>query len=512
MPVQIITNSSLGSITVDGAYVVESSPLATAGAGVNSSLGAIVGTASWGPIGIPTPFSDTPSLYSAFGRSLAGANNLVTEGYFACYSSNNFLGIRAVDGSQQFSTVTLTNAASAAAITINAKYTGVEGNYISILLSTGSNSTVSAPTMTAAVFRQGYASELYPNLPNSGGTFWANLASALNNGISGTRPASNYVTATTVSATASAVPTSGAIFLSGGANGDASITTAMLVGVAGSSNPAMQNVPSTVFQFILAGCTDPTVFPTASAFAQSIGAIAVCAFPSGTSPSSAVSLRSANNGVSINLALVKDFINFFDPTINQQRLVSPLGEVLGLICSLPPEASPGNKPYGSGFTNFLNTDQLGVPYSYANLGILEQAGILTITNPIPRGSVYGLPHGNNASGTSGINYTRMTNYLAESLGALMGQFVGELQGTSPQDPTRNAARGVINGFMQQLLQQNRISAYNLVLDNSNNTNLLIGEGYMLATVQVQYLAAVQYFVLSLQGGQNIQINVTSTIA
>jgi hypothetical protein len=506
MPI-IINTGSLNNLTVDDVYIFQQSPQATASAGVPSNQGAIVGTASWGPIGIPTPFSNTSSLYSAFGRSLAGANNLVTEGYFACYSSNNFLGIRVVDGSQQFSTVTLTNAASANAITISGKYTGVEGNYISVLLSTGSNSTAAAPTMTATVQRAGYPTELYPNLPNTGGTFWTNLANALNNGLSGVRPPSNYVTASTISTTASAVPSSGAIFLSGGANGDASITTAMLLGVAGTANPGMQNIPASVFQFILAGCTDPTAFSSMASYAQSIGALAIAAFPTGTSPAAAVASKQANNGASVNLALVKDFIYFFDPSINQQRLVSPLGEVLGLICSLPPWQSPGNQPE-NGFSNLISTDQNGVSYSFANLSLLEQNGILTITNPIPRGNVYGLPHGNNSSGISGetgINYTRMTNFLSSSLEILLGQFVGQGQTNNTNDPVRAAARGVINGFMQNLLSQNAISAYSLILDTTNNTPTTVAQGYMLATLQVQYLAAVQYFVVTLQGGQGVTV-------
>ncbi|MDV6321125.1 hypothetical protein, partial [Chromohalobacter sp. HP20-39] len=69
-------------------------------------------------------------------------------------------------------------------------------------------------------------------------------------------------------------------------------------------------------------------------------------------------------------------------------------------------------------------------YSSAELQSLIQAGIDLITNPVPGGSYFGCRAGHNSSSnslTQGDNYTRMTNYIASTINAGMGKYVGQLQ-------------------------------------------------------------------------------------
>lgn len=509
---QILSSATLNNLQVDGAYVYLQPPTPVAGAGISTSLAGIVGTASWGPLNQPLAFSDTASLYSQFGKSISDPFSLVTEGLFAVALSNNFLGVRVSDGTDVAATVSIKDSGGTNGVNVTAKYSGTEGNNISVVLATGSQSTAGAPTLTATITRQGYPSEVFPNLTNpTAGGFAVAFKNAVNNGISGVRGPSNLVVAALQGTSVANFVASAGVSLTGGTNG-AGVSSTQQVGTDGTTGRtgvyALRGMG--VQQFIIAGNSDSAQYGNLATFAASEGSLAIAALPSGTSTTTALSTKQTANFNSINGVLVKDWLNFTDPTQNTQRLVSPLGEVLGLIAGLPPEASPCNKPV-NGLTNFLSTERTGTPYSAAEQAQLEGAGIVYITNPIPRGNVFGLPHGQNASGLQGtgqdtINYTRMSNFLAASIAGMIGPFVGELQGSSPNDPTRAAAKAVLTGFLQQLQNQNRISGFNVQLNLNNNTPTTIAQGYMLAYVQVQFMSTVRFFLVTLQGGASVQVS------
>lgn len=521
MPAQIISNGSLNSLHVEGVYIFESAPAPAAGAGIDTSLSGIVGTASFGPVNVPVPFSDSTQLFNGFGGSLTGANCLVTEAYFACANSDNFVGVRITDGTdvaaQIVGGIMDTAATPVVGIKIAAKWTGVEGNNISTFLSTGSQSTTSNPTLTATVVRKGYQPEVFANVanPTGSGAFWQNLASAINNGTSGRGPSQLVVATlpTTLSTSPGAASANG-YALSGGTNGDGAVTTAMLTGGTTPGTGMLALDGTNVFQFILAGLVDLSAAPTVATFAAAQGAVALVAFPTGTTTATALNSKATNNASSVNLGLVKDFIYFYDPTIGQQRLVSPLGEVLGVIAALPPEASPGNKPY-AGMSNILGTERNGQPYGLTEMGQLTDGGIMTITGMNRNAKLLGLAHGRNSSGIAGqdgINFTRMTNFLAKSFGNLLGQFVDELQSTNANDATRLAAGGTLKTFLAGLQNGNRISKYSVQIDLNNNSAATIGQGFLIANVMVQYMSTIRYFVVSFQGGSQIQINVVGNVA
>lgn len=514
-----VTSAALNSLQVDGVYVYNQPPVPVAGQGINTSLAGIVGTASWGPLNTPTVFSDTASLYAAFGSfATAGISgqpfSLVTEGQFATNFSNNFLGVRVSDGTDSAATAALKDSSGTNGVTLTAKYSGTEGNSVGIVLATGSQSTSGAPTLTATLQRLGYAPEVYPNLtnPNAGG-FAAALISAINNGISGVRPASQLCVASVLGSTSVTgyTATASPVSLSGGANGQ-NPTSSQQVGQDGTTGrTGVYALRGTgVQQFILAGNSDSTQFATLAAFAASEGSLSIVCLPSGTSSTNAISAKQTANANSSNQTLLKDWMYFTDPVSGQQRLVSPMGEALGVIASLAPEQSPGNKPV-AGMNNILSTERTGTPYSYAEAQQLETAGILYVTNPIPRGAIFGFPHGQNCnpnfgSGSDTIAYTRMTNFLAASVVGLLGPFVGELQGTASNDPTRAAAKNVLSTFLNNLQRQGRISNFSVQLDNLNNTPSTIAQGFCLALVQVQYMGIIKFFMATLQGGQTVQIS------
>ena len=74
-----------------------------------------------------------------------------------------------------------------------------------------------------------------------------------------------------------------------------------------------------------------------------------------------------------------------------------------------------------------------IPYTSSEVAMLEATGIGLITNPIPRGTMFGIRHGQTSSAnpvTQPAEYWRMTMYLARSAAGFLGQFVDEEQSQS----------------------------------------------------------------------------------
>ena len=127
-----------------------------------------------------------------------------------------------------------------------------------------------------------------------------------------------------------------------------------------------------------------------------------------------------------------DWLWWADPVAQVTRLVSPQGFVAGRLANLSPEQSSLNKPLYA----VVGSQRSGTPgsgqatkYASAELSVLLQAGIDVIANPQPAGSFWGVRGGHNSStdpSVNGDNYTRMTNYIAATLAAGMGQYVGEV--------------------------------------------------------------------------------------
>ena len=114
------------------------------------------------------------------------------------------------------------------------------------------------------------------------------------------------------------------------------------------------------------------------------------------------------------------------------RLVSPQAFVAGRLANLSPEQSSLNKPlYG-----VVGTQKSGIPgtgqqstYASADLSVLFQNGLDVIANPQPGGAYWGVRGGFNTSSNAamnGDNYTRLTDYIAATLQAGMGVYVGQV--------------------------------------------------------------------------------------
>ena len=279
----------------------------------------------------------------------------------------------------------------------------------------------------------------------------------------------------------------------------------------------------------IAGLTDSTIFASCLAFAQSEGASFLAILAAGTTTAAALTAVS-NNGIhDPAFAYVKDWIYWFDPVNGTTRLVSPAAFIGGTIAALAPQISPSNKAVGLvvGTERFNRWSGI-LPYTESEVGQLESAGVMFVTNPVPGGTYFGIRHGLTTSlmpVTQPFEYWRMTSYLARSFASTMGQFVGQNQSQQPNDPTRAAVRNQLNGFLQFLKSPatgagdglGQIDDYTVICTFSAsglaglgvNTPTSISQHYLFALCRVRYLSSIRFFVLSLQGGTTV-VTVGST--
>jgi hypothetical protein len=414
-------------------------------------------------------------------------------------------------------TVTLTAAAAGSTTnvvqaTANSIYTGSYGNNGILTITNGS----AVGSWKAIVTMPGAIPETFDNLGAglSGNYVWQAIASAVNNGVSGIRGPSQMLRMT--AGIGSATPIAGAYQLAGGTDGATGVNTAAMVGVDTIPRTGMYALRNQgVSVAMLADVYDSASWSTQVAFGLFEGVymilvgppsdtIANATGPSGTKATAGIDSYAAK-------LLFGDWVYWFDPVNNLQRLVSPQGVMAGLLANLSPQNSSLNKQvYG-----IIGTEKslTGQAYTAADLQALAGAGWDVIANPIPAGNQYGGRLGRNSSSSAAVhgdNYTRMTNYIASTLDRGMGQFVGKLQSRRPADKTRSNAKATLDAFMQALLDQGMIDDYLNVCDKSNNSDQRIGLGYLQADCQVVYLGVVEYFIVNLRGGQSVQIQRVGT--
>lgn len=210
-----------------------------------------------------------------------------------------------------------------------------------------------------------------------------------------------------------------------------------------------------------------------------------------------------------------DWLWWSDTVNNIVRLVSPQGFVGGRLANLSPEQSSLNKPlYG-----IIGSQKSGAPgsgqsssYSLADLSVLLSAGMDVIANPQPGGNFWGVRGGHNTSSnaaTNGDNYTRLTNYIAATLAAGMGLYVGQVINAN----LFQQIRATQLSFLQNMFNQGLLGSidgslpFSVICDLSNNPPSQTGLGYVQSNAQVQYQAINEKFIVNIEGGQTVQVSV-----
>jgi uncharacterized protein len=265
---------------------------------------------------------------------------------------------------------------------------------------------------------------------------------------------------------------------------------------------------------VLADTDDPQSWPDQAQFSLDEGAYLILAGPAGDSISAAVAVK---HSVGLDCYSAKlmfgDWLWWSDQANGLIRMVSPQGFTAGRLANLSPEQSSLNKPlYGIIGSQTSGQPQSGeaLSYSSADLATLFSAGIDVIANPQPAGTFWGVRGGKNSSSDvtrNGDNYARLTNFIAQTLSAGMGQYVGQVITAS----LFQNIRGTLLSFLQNMLSQGLLGStagtlpYSVICDISNNPLSMTGLGYVQANVQIQYQSINEKFIISLEGGQTVQV-------
>lgn len=507
----------------DGVVVGIVPPAPVGAPNISASLSGHVGTANRGKTNTPIYSNNPASAQAGLGSNTLDAHALLTQLLSGYPESANDVSIRVTDSTDTAAQLPIVDTAGPPALTLvdlTAIETGDYFNSATYQLDLVQGTLAAGPVLRLQVFPpNGAPAEVWDGIvayAAAGGafdppTFKTNTIAAVNGTAPNTVASAYWIASSGASAGNPATGVRNGVATLG-TNGNTGVTSAMLLGqdvTAGRTGLyALRGLGCA--QVAIAGNTDRTLDGALSQFAQTERCIAVTTFAANTSVSSAISAKAT---ASAYLAYVKDWLYWYDTIAGQKRLIPPVGKVLGLMSSLLPEQYVGNQFEGQGVSGVLGSDKGGLYYT-GDAAQLKSNGIMYFTNPAPGGNYWALAHGLNSLGTvSGnnaqntCNWTRMTNWLANSLQMLGGQFIGRLQSTDANDDTRREARGKINAFMNGLITPNRrINTFADVLDNSNNTPQTIGLGLLIGAVTVAYLDAIQNFYIGLQGGS---LNVVS---
>lgn len=477
--------------------------------GVPTNIVGIVGTASWGPVGQPVILATMADYAQNFGPIIARKFDAGTQVATAVQQgAQNFRCVRVTDGTDTAAQAIV----AGTTVVFTALYTGSLGNNVNLALGPGSQ--INSWRLTVSL--PGVQPEVYDNITGTGAPFWAALAAAVNQGQGPQRGPSQLIAASAGGATATPVAFSMMLGASSaGSDGASGVGSTLLVG--------MDTLPRTGMYALrgqgcgialLADCDDPTQWTIQAEFGLQEGIYMVLTGPAGDAIQNAVTVKQQAGLDSYSAKLMfGDWLWWSDAVNSVVRLVSPQGFVAGRLANLSPEQSSLNKPlYG-----VIGSQKSGTPgsgqnasYSSADLAVLLGAGIDVISNPQPGGSFWGVRGGHNSSSnpaTNGDSYTRVTNYIAETLSAGMGQYVGQVINSD----LFMRIRATQLSFLQNMLGQGILGStdgslpFSVICDTSNNPASRTGLGYVQSDAQVQYQAINEKFIVNLEGGQTVQV-------
>ena len=418
-----------GALVVPDLYVQIVPPQNLVLNGVPSNLLGIVGTTSWGPVNRPVIVGSMANYASAFGPVVVRKYDMGTNVATAIqHGASGFRCVRVTDGNDTAASYAIELANGVYAVLLTALYTGSLGNTITASLSI----TATQGTLTLAM--PGVLPEVFANIAiTTPSAFWQALVNAVNHGTGPLRGNSQLVVAGLGSGTTMA-PMSASSLLMGGTDGAANVNAATEVGqdiVPRTGMFALRGQGCSIG--LLADADDPTQWTTQASFGLSEGVYMIMTGPAGDTILNAVNVigQEGLNSPAAKL-MFGDWVFWSDQSNGVIRIVSPQGFVAGRLGNLSPEQSSLNKPLYS----IIGTQKSGVPgsgqvmtYSETELQTLFSAGIDVIANPQPGGAYWGVRCGHNTSSnpaTNGDNYSRMTNFIAATLAAGMGPFVGQV--------------------------------------------------------------------------------------
>lgn len=496
------------ALVVPDLYVQLVPPAATVLNGVPSNVIGVVGSASWGPVGQPVVIGTMAEYAQSFGAVMNRPFDMGTHVAIAIQQgATAFRCVRVTDSTE----AAATGSGPAGCISFKAIYPGSVGNLITISLAAGSK----AGSWAAIIGLPGQAPERFDNIEGSGAGFWTALAAAINTGIGQTTALASRLVIAAVQGGTTA-PAAAGFTLSGGTDGATGITAAALAGTTAPLSGMYALTGQGCAILDLCDATDPTHWPDVEVFAASEGIYAMLAGPAGDTIANAVATKAT---AGIDSAAVKllfgDWLAWWDATNETERLVSPQAFAAGRLANLSPEQSGLNKPlYAIGGSQGVGLPGSGLTqaYSYAELEQLFTAGIDLITTPSPGGQTnWSLRLGHNSASNPAISsdsYTRLTNYIAATLAAGMGLYVGHVINTA----LLRSIRSTLLGFLANLQGQGILGStdgstpFAVLCDNINNPASRTALGYVQADVQIRYQGINEKFIVNLDAGASVLVS------
>lgn len=513
MPVMQSGSLNTTALVVPDLYVQVVPPQNLVMNGVPTNVVGVVGTASWGPVNQPSIVSSMADYARTYGPITDRRHDMGTEVATAVQQgASAFRCVRVTDGTDTAASYALFYEADGYPVLLTARYSGSLGSQIAFGLTPGS----AAGSWRLTLGLPGQAPEVFDNLAApTPEAFWQGLVDAVNGGTGPMRGPSQLCVATLGPAPGRAPAAIVGQTLLHGSDGAAGVTSATLVGQDGLPRRGMYALRGQgCSMMVLADADDSSTWTTQARFALSEGVYAILTGPSGDTIPDAVATKQAAGLDSFAAKLMfGDWIWWSDPVAGTVRLVSPQGFVAGRLANLSPEQSSLNKPlYG-----VIGTQRAGAPgssqstsYSGAELAALLGAGLDVVCNPQPGGSFWGARGGHNTSSsmaTNGDNYTRLTNFIAATLAAGMGQYVGQVINANLFRRIRATQMSFLQGLLGQgvLGSTDGTQPFSVICDASNNPPERTSLGYVQSDAQVQYQAINERFVVNLEGGQTVQV-------
>lgn len=505
MPIYQANQLNLSGALAPGLYVAVVAPPPVVRGVPTNGLG-LVGVASWGPKNAPFVVGSPQMAAISLGAIAARSRDLATACAIAMQMGQyNNTCVRVTDGTDTAASIALKDAATVTGLTLTGVYTGVLGNTISATVAAGTKPSTFKLTVTLP----GGFSEVFDNLAN-----WAEMLSAVNNGQSDIRGASQLVVATI--GTSNAAPALNTYTLTGGTDGATGVTDATMLGADGSPATGMYALQGTgVLTAVLVDHSTSTNWSAMALFGQQQGMFIVGAGSVGQSiPTVATALSTAGVDNYSFKALSGDWVYWWDAQNRQRRLVSPSIVWAALRAMLNPNQSTLNKPV-NGFLGTQRSEQ-SVQYSQPEKLAASQGRLDYLANPSPGGNYFSFQTDKNSSSyaaTDSEAYTAMTNFLSLTMAANFGWVIGNPQTEDLRDDVNDS----ITAFLSSLWKQKYIGDVNnptavpfsVQTDSGNNPDNMVSLGVMQTLVKVKYLSIVRVFAISLQGGSTVQVTVSN---
>ncbi len=502
------------ALLVPGLYV-QVVPPQTIINGIPTDITGVVGTAAFGPANTPVVVGSYGEFKQHFGDLVARSGDMGTQlAKMAQQGAQNFRCVRVTDGTDTAATYTVSLLAGGNVITLSAKYTGswFSAN-VNVVWSPGTR----AGSLKISVIVNGFGTvEVFDNIPV---LLMSSIQNAINNGI-GLQGPSQWLVASNAAGMYAGqnFPSIGpgtATPWTAGTDGAANITSATMIGVDSAPRTGIYALRGQgASLMVLADMTDASKWSTVGGFADAEGIYAILETAAGDTPANAASEIAGagldDYGVKICFG---DWLEWFDAVNQTTRLTGPAAFLAGKLATLSPEQSSLNKKLvgivGSQKSGMLGSAING-QWSGADKAAIFGARLDLVANPSPGGGYWAAGLGHNASsnpGTSGDNYTRMTNFLAFTFNAAMGVYVGQV--ITPD--LFNQVHATFAEFLGNLRDASMIQAFSVVVDPTNNPPARTALGYLQADVLVQYLGINEKFIVNLQGGTTVQIASQGTV-